>query len=287
MSGFELVNEPNYQLWPQRVPSTSGDPFALSALQIGGTVAQLLKTAQTVSARVGHTTTLYAPSSSDTDSGSRIVTRYDDFTTALLDAFPAAGYTPHSKQAWSHHNYLDVEGRVTTRIQAVRTRLAGRWAPEIFVTEGGARIAKMRTLYPGEDPLAAQAKCLQTAWELHNAASGVGMLAQYLLYGDPNFDCGLLEPAPSVGQAAVVRDLEDVPQARVRRAPEEIAVLGAREGAARPARVLSGAGADRAGAGDQRAVAVPAAVVPALPRLHAVAGADPARSGRCARSPTT
>ena len=23
------------------------------------------------------------------------------------------------------------------------------------------------------------------------------MLAQYLLYGDPNFDCGLLEPAPS------------------------------------------------------------------------------------------
>ena len=24
------------------------------------------------------------------------------------------------------------------------------------------------------------------------------MLAQYLLYGDPNFDCGLLEPAPAM-----------------------------------------------------------------------------------------
>jgi hypothetical protein len=206
--GFELVNEPNYQLWPQRVPSTSGDPFALSPLRIGGMVAQLLKTAQAVSARVGHTTTLYAPSSSDTDTGSRIVTRYDEFTTALLDAFPAARYAAHSKQAWSHHNYLDVEGRVTTRIQAVRTRLAGRWAgyaeggvPTVFVTEGGARIAKMRTLYPAEDPLVAQAKCLQTAWSVHSAAggggAGVAMLAQYLLYGDPNFDCGLLEPAPS------------------------------------------------------------------------------------------
>ena len=59
----------------------------------------------------------------------------------------------------------------------------------------------MRTLYPGEDPLAAQAKCLQTAWNLHSGASGggegVAMLAQYLLYADPNYDCGLLEPAPS------------------------------------------------------------------------------------------
>ena len=56
----------------------------------------------------------------------------------------------------------------------------------------------MRTLYPGEDPLAAQAKCLQTAWELHSAASRRrAMLRSTLLDGDPNFDCGLLEPAPS------------------------------------------------------------------------------------------
>jgi hypothetical protein len=207
--GFELVNEPNYQLWPQRVPAPGSDPFsAASPLKIGGTVARLMKTAQAVSARVGHTTGLYAPSSSDSDAGSRLVTRYDDFTTNLLDSFAAVGYAPHSRQAWTHHNYTDVEQRVTTRIQAVRARLQGRWsglaeagAPTVFVTEGGARVAKMRSYYPAEDPLAAQAKSLQTAWTLHGTASGggagVAMLTQYLLYADVNFDCGLLEPYPS------------------------------------------------------------------------------------------
>ena len=34
--GFELVNEPNLQLFPQRARSTTGDPFALSPLAIGG-----------------------------------------------------------------------------------------------------------------------------------------------------------------------------------------------------------------------------------------------------------
>src|SRR3954447_12676493 len=47
--GFELVNEPNLQLWPQRAPSTSGDPFAGSGpLSIGAEVARLLQTAQVV-----------------------------------------------------------------------------------------------------------------------------------------------------------------------------------------------------------------------------------------------
>jgi len=56
-------------------------------------------------------------------------------------------------------------------------------------------------LYPGEDPREAQAKCLRDAWALHGpdggAGAGVAMLAQYLLYADPNFDSGLLDPYPS------------------------------------------------------------------------------------------
>jgi hypothetical protein len=203
VGGFELVNEPNLQLWPQRAPSTTGDPFsAASPLTIGAAVAQLLKTAQSVSARVGHTTGMYAPSSSDSEAVSRLVTHYLEFTTNLLDSSAAIGYQPHSGQGWSHHNYSDVEQRVATRVQLLRDRLRGRWtgkaepgAPTVWITEGGARIAKMRTLYPAEDALAAQAKCLQTAWDLHSGAPGVAMLAQYLLYADPNFDCGLLEPA--------------------------------------------------------------------------------------------
>src|SRR5215212_767019 len=165
--GFELVNEPNLQLWPQR-----------------------------------------APSASDSELGSRLVTTYEDFTRDLLDAFPATGYAPHSQQAWSLHNYGDVEQRVTTRTQRVRDLLRWRWtgyaepgAPTVFVTEGGARIGKMRKLYPREDPLLAQATSLQTAWSLHSTdtggGAGVAMLAQYLLYADPNYDCGLLEPAPA------------------------------------------------------------------------------------------
>src|SRR3954452_12685825 len=102
--GFELVNEPNLQLWPQSVPSTSDDPFAPSTLTIGRTVARLMKTAQSVSARFGHSTRLYGPSSSDSDLGSRMVTPYLDFTSNVLDAFPAVGYVPHSQQAWSYHN---------------------------------------------------------------------------------------------------------------------------------------------------------------------------------------
>jgi hypothetical protein len=151
---------------------------------------------------------MFGPSSSDSEVVSRLVTHYLEFTTGLLDAFGAVGYKPHSGQGWSHHNYSDVEGRVATRVQLLRDRLRGRWtgraepgAPSVWITEGGARVAKLKTLYPLEDPLAAQAKCLQTAWDLHGAATGggegVAMLAQYLLYGDPNFDCGLLDPAPA------------------------------------------------------------------------------------------
>jgi hypothetical protein len=151
VGGFELVNEPNLQLWPQRAPSLTADPFAASgALRVPGQVAQMLATAQAVSARVRHSTGLLAPSSSD----SEIVGR------------------------------TDVSG-----------------APNVWITEGGARPSKLKTLYPGEDPLAAQARCLQVSWDLLGAAAGSGagvsMMAQYLLYADPNWDTGLLEAAPS------------------------------------------------------------------------------------------
>ena len=69
VGGFELVNEPNLQLWPQRAPSvTAGDPFAATgALRVPAQVAQMLATAQAVSARVRHSTGLFAPSSSDSE----------------------------------------------------------------------------------------------------------------------------------------------------------------------------------------------------------------------------
>ena len=119
VAGFELVNEPNLQLWPQ-----PGVPRA---------VAQLLKTAQGISARSAHSTMLYAPSISDDDAPtSGRYTRWSEFVPALLDELVAAGYLPHSGQAWSHHNYTDVERRQTqTRSQAIRALLKGRWGGHV------------------------------------------------------------------------------------------------------------------------------------------------------------
>jgi hypothetical protein len=210
VQAFELVNEPNLQLWPQQAAATGTDPFAPAARTIEGAIAGLLKTAQGISARYAHSTLLFAPSISDSDTASsRLYTRYDEFVPAFLDACGAIGYLPHSKQAWSHHNYTDVEKRQTqTRTQLIRGLLAGRWtgyagsqSPTVFITEGGARLSRMPALYPTEDPRAAQAKCIRDAWTRHRSQTGAGvgvaMFAQYLLYADPNFDCGLLDPYPS------------------------------------------------------------------------------------------
>jgi hypothetical protein len=211
VDGFELVNEPNLQLWPQQAaPAADADPFEQTPATAATRVAELMRTAQAISERYAYSTPLFAPSISDSDEpGSRLHTRDDAFTPALLDAFDAIGYRPHPGQAWSHHNYTDVERRLTkTRTQAIRAQLTGRWtgyvagqAPTVFVTEGGARLSQMASLYPAEDPREAQAKCLRDTWALHaddsGAGAGVAMLAQYLLYADPNFDSGLIDPYPS------------------------------------------------------------------------------------------
>jgi len=169
-----------------------------------------MATAQQISARYGHSTGMYAPSISDSDTlSSRRYTRWNEFVPLLIDALAARGYKPHSNQAWSHHNYSDVEYRTqATRLQTVRGLLAGRWTgvsgsqgPSVYVTEGGARLARMAALYPTEDPRQAHAKCLRDAWALlqrdTDQGAGVGMFAQYLIHGDPNFDTGLIDPWPS------------------------------------------------------------------------------------------
>jgi hypothetical protein len=207
--GFELVNEPNLQLWPQQGATTT-DPFAQTPRTIERAIAQLFKTAGAISKRYAESTVLYGPSISDSDTTtSRLYTRYDAFVPAFLDACAAIGHAPSARVAWTHHNYTDVEKRQTsTRTQLIRGLLAGRWtglagaqSPTVFITEGGARLSRMPALYPAEDPRQAQAKCLRDAWALHRSNSGAGvgvsMLAQYLLYADPNFDCGLLDPYPS------------------------------------------------------------------------------------------
>jgi hypothetical protein len=210
--GFELVNEPNWQLWPQRAPSPTDDPFTLGPLTVQHTVTQYMATAQAVAERHGDTTLLLAPSTADSETVGRTVTRFDEFSAALLDAFDVIGYRPGPRQAWAHHNYIDLERRLEdTYTQRLRTLLRDRWTgytegepPTVFITEGGARVSRMRAYHPGEDPLQAQARSLRDGWERHyrddGAGAGVAMLAQYQTYADPRFDCGLLDPWPSTAR---------------------------------------------------------------------------------------
>ena len=154
---------------------------------------------------------LYAPSISDDDAPtSERYTRWSEFVPALLDELAAIGYLPHSRQAWSHHNYTDVEQRQTaTRSQAIRALLRGRWdgyvegerADRVRHRGRRAAVADAAPL-PGRGPArgagasacATPGRCTSAP---DGAGAGVAMFAQYLLYADPNFDCGLLDPYPS------------------------------------------------------------------------------------------
>jgi hypothetical protein len=208
--GFELVNEPNFQWWPQRAPAAGDDPFALGTLTVQGPLAQIMHTAATIAAPHRSGTLLLAPSFADSELGGRTVTQYDELTGRLLDALDAIGHVAGPDEVWAHHNYTDLERRlVETKLQRMRALLAGRWsgfaegvAPTVFVTEGGARVSRMAAYYPSEDRLEAQALSWTQGWERHfrddGAGAGVGMLAQYTTYADPRFDCGLLDPWPAV-----------------------------------------------------------------------------------------
>ena len=59
--------------------------------------------------------------------GQLIVGNRQELKQKVLDELEAIGYLPHSGQAWSHHNYTDVEKRQTeTRSQAIRALLEQR-----------------------------------------------------------------------------------------------------------------------------------------------------------------
>lgn len=212
VDAIELVNESNFQLWPQRGPSPTDDPFALGPLTVQRTVAQMMASARAVSAAAGHPGLILVPSFADSNQGGRTVTHYDELAVALLDELAATGAVVAANEVWSHHNYTDVEGRVeATKTQHLRTLLAGRWTgladptgPVVLITEGGARLSQMRALYPTEEPRAAQAESIRLALERHARADGPGagvwLFAQYTLHADPSFDCGLLDAWPSTAR---------------------------------------------------------------------------------------
>jgi hypothetical protein len=141
-------------------------------------------------------------------------TMYATAVKSALDGLDAIGFKAHSRFAWSHHNYTDVEQDqgadvgIRNRAAHVRSLLVNRWsgwpqngvdktAPGVFVTEGGARVNVAGSL-------ARQAELIKRNWDRMARddadGAGVAMLAQYLSYSAPYFDTGVCEPS-SIGGA--------------------------------------------------------------------------------------
>ena len=162
--GFELVNEPNFQWWPQRAPAAGADPFALGDADRPGAAGadDAHRRAASPPARGGDTL-LFAPSFADSEVRGRTVTQYDELTAARCSTrSPRSATSPGRTRSGPTTTTRTSSGAPTdTKLQRMRALLAGRWtglaegaAPTVWVTEGGVRLARMAAYYPAEDRLA-------------------------------------------------------------------------------------------------------------------------------------
>jgi hypothetical protein len=189
MACFEVVNEPNLQIWPQA--------------GVAERVAEMVMTVDAVARRHAQPIACLAPSISDAESDRPLmITEQRPFTAALLDALDARGFEGVDRWVWSFHNYNDAE-LGGDRVSAMRERLAGRWrgrpaadgGPLVYATEGGVRLSGVRRRYgetfPPARQRAEQAAMLAEAIERYERTPGVGLFTQYTVTADPAYDCGL------------------------------------------------------------------------------------------------
>lgn len=192
MACFEVVNEPNLQLWPQD--------------GVAERVAWMMATTDAVARRHGHAARCLGPSISDAESDRpHMITERRPFVDALLPALERRGFAGGDHWVWSFHNYNDAE-LGGDRVGAMRAQLAGRWpgrtaddgGPLVFATEGGVRLSGVRRrhgmTFPPRRRREQQAAMLAEALRRYEAAPGVGLFTQYTVHADPGYDCGLREP---------------------------------------------------------------------------------------------
>jgi hypothetical protein len=191
MSCFEVVNEPNLQIWPQD--------------DIARRVAEMITTVDAIARRHEEDVTCLAPSISDAESDRPfMITEQRPFNAALLDSLDRRGFAGGERWVWSFHNYNDAE-LGGDRVSAMREQIAGRWrgrrapdgGPLVYATEGGVRLIGVerrygRTFSP-QRQRAEQAAMLADAIDRYERAPGVGLFTQYTVTADPGYDCGLRE----------------------------------------------------------------------------------------------
>jgi hypothetical protein len=235
LTAFEVVNEPNGQLWPQRTTIATDDFDARwgtegTTLVTPLAVAEMMTTVDAIARAHGGGPLLLAPSTSDSiqqtvprtttiSHRSEYTLATDTFVEALLPELARRGFVADDRWIWAYHNYTDFE-RGYRHVVYLRKLLAEQgWngrqldgGPEVWCTEGGCRLAAMTTRFRptlgGRDATAAeqkdfQARVLTEALGRHHyakgAGAGVGMVTQYTTFADPNFDDGLLDAAAAGG----------------------------------------------------------------------------------------
>jgi hypothetical protein len=192
MACFEVVNEPDLQIWPQE--------------GVAERVAQMIATVDAVARRHEEDVTCLAPSIADADlDRPSIVTDWRPFAAALLRGLDRRGFEGGKRWVWSFHSYHDAE-HGDDRVRAMRAGIAAAWhgrraadgGPLVYSTEGGVRLEAVdrrygRTLSPARRRVL-QAAMLGAAIERYERTPGVGLFTQYTVTADPDYDCGLLEP---------------------------------------------------------------------------------------------
>ncbi len=191
MSCFEVVNEPNLQIWPQD--------------DVAERVAEMITTVDAIARRHEVDVTCLAPSISDAESDRPfMITEQRPFNAALLDSLDRRGFEGGERWVWSFHNYNDAE-LGGDRVSAMRAQIAGRWrgrgaadgGPLVYATEGGVRLEGVerrygRTFSPRRQRVE-QGAMLADAIARYEGTPGVGLFTQYTVTADPAYDCGLRE----------------------------------------------------------------------------------------------
>jgi hypothetical protein len=191
MACFEVVNEPNLQIWPQD--------------RVAERVAEMITTVDAIARRHEQAVTCLAPSISDAESDRPfMITEQRPFNATLLDSLDRRGFEGGERWVWSFHNYNDAE-LGADHVSAMREQIGRRWrgrrapdgGPLLYATEGGVRLVGVerrygRTFSP-ERQRAEQAAMLAEAIARYEHTPGVGLFTQYTVTADPNYDCGLRE----------------------------------------------------------------------------------------------
>jgi len=235
LTAFEVVNEPNLQVWPQRSPVDTDDLAAKwgtegTHLVITPAVAEMMTTVDAL-AKTHPGPLLLAPSCSDSDiddiprsttisHSNEHADSADPFAESLLSHLEQRGFKADDRWIWAFHNYADIERDQHHIAHLRRLLIERRWSgrqldggPELWATEGGCRpnalnsttgrirLALGRALTTAEQ-LEYQAIVLTEGLSRHHRAKGdgigVGLMTQYTTYTD-GFNSGVLETAASGG----------------------------------------------------------------------------------------